>query len=76
VAIKMKEFTSYSSLQLGPAQRVIWEDIRYTLRPIVWRWYDEHKGQKITTLFKVYTVKISSFGIAEAVLTSVFGART
>lgn len=52
-----------------------WEEIKKVVAPYVWSWYDEHKDQKVTRLFGFYTVRVGSFGIAEAVITSIFGPR-
>jgi hypothetical protein len=52
-----------------------WEEIKKIVAPYVWSWYDEHKDMKVTKLFGVYTIRVGSFGIAEMVITAIFGAR-
>jgi len=52
-----------------------WETYKPVIAPLVWAWYDQHKNQKITKLFGIITITVSSFGIAEAVLTAIFGPR-
>jgi hypothetical protein len=54
----------------------VWDQAKPMVAPMVWAWYDAHKDQKITTVFGFITVTVSSFGIAEMVLTAIFGARS
>ena len=58
---------------LTAVEETIWPDIKAKLAPIVWSWYSNHKDDKVTTLFKVYTVTVSSFGLVDYALTEIFG---
>lgn len=52
-----------------------WDTIKPMVAPFVWSYYDQHKDDKVTKLFGFYTVTVGSFGIAEMLLTAIFGPR-
>jgi len=52
-----------------------WAKVAALFGPMVWAWFDQHKNQKVTKLFGFFTITIGSFGIAEQVITSIFGPR-
>lgn len=58
--------------ELNPA---VWDATKTMVAPFVWAWYDAHKGQKVAKIGGVYQVTIGSFGIAEMLLTAIFGTR-
>lgn len=76
MAIQMKAFTASTTSALNSTEQALWVVMKDKLRPVIWQWYDEHKDQKVTKIFGVYTVTIGSFGIAEAIITHIFGARS
>ena len=72
MAIQMQ---AVNTSELDNLAQTMWNGVKPQLNPIVWKWYDAHKDQKVTTILKVYTVTIGSFGIAEAIITHLFGPR-
>lgn len=75
MAIRMTEFSASASGNLSTVERMSWDLLKVKLSPVVWAWYDQHKDMKITTILKVYTVTLSSFGIAEAIISHLFTPR-
>lgn len=61
-----------STASLNPE---IWEQAKPMVAPMAWAWYDAHKNQKVAKIGGFYQVTIGSFGIAEMILTAIFGAR-
>lgn len=53
----------------------VWDQAKPMVAPMVWAWYDAHKDQKVAKIGGFYQVTLSSFGIAEMILTAIFGAR-
>lgn len=71
--IKMQQFNANGAL-VG-LEKALWETLRQKLTPLAWAWYDAHKDQQVTKIFGVYTVRVGSFGIAEAIITNLLGPR-
>lgn len=77
-AFKMEE---HRSAALGLTSNVatvdpkIWDQSKQFVAPMVWAWYDAHKDQKVAKIGGFFQVTMSSFGIAEMVITAIFGAR-
>jgi hypothetical protein len=61
-----------SNVNLDPA---VWEAAKPMVAPMAWAWYDSHKDQKVAKLGGFYQITIGSFGIAEMLLTAIFGSR-
>lgn len=74
MAIQMTAFSA-SAAGLNAIERGTWDVLKIKMLPYIWQWYDAHKNQKVTTILKVYTITIGSFGIAEAIITHLFGER-
>jgi len=72
MAIQMSAFTAGN---LSAMEKAGWDLMKVKLTPVVWAWYDAHRDMKVTTIMKVYTVTLSSFGIAEAIIAHLFGPR-
>lgn len=53
----------------------VWDQAKPMVAPMVWAWYDAHKDQKVAKIGGFFQVTVSSFGIAEMVITAIFGAR-
>lgn len=64
-----------SAVTANQFDSAVWDKAKPMVAPMVWAWYDAHKDQKITTVFGFITITVSSFGIAEMVITAIFGAR-
>lgn len=61
-----------NTASLDPA---IWEQAKPMVAPMAWAWYDAHKDQKVAKIGGFYQVTIGSFGIAQMILTAIFGPR-
>lgn len=59
---------------LTEVEQAVWPSIKEKLAPIVWGWYRNHQDDRVTKLFGVYTVTVSSFGLVNYALTEIFGA--
>lgn len=60
---------------LSSVERAVWPSIKEKLSPIVWAWYDVHRNDKVTKIFGIYTITISSFGVVKYALTEIFGVE-
>ena len=60
---------------LTEVEKTVWPYLKEKLNPIVWKWYEDNKDDKITSFLKIYTIRIGSFGIAEFVINHLFGPR-
>jgi hypothetical protein len=54
----------------------VWDKAKPMVAPMAWAYYDSHKSQKVASIGGFFTVTLGSFGIAEMLLTAIFGART
>lgn len=53
----------------------VWDKARPMVSPMAWAYYDTHKNQKVASIGGFFTVTLGSFGIAEMLITAIFGAR-
>jgi len=60
---------------LTTIEETVWPVLREKFNPIVWKWYDANKDDKITKIFGIYTVTVGSFGIAAFVISRIIGDR-
>jgi hypothetical protein len=60
---------------LTEVEAAVWPAIQTKLAPLVWGWFGNHRDDKVTKLFGVYTVTVSSFGLVEYALTEIFGPK-
>lgn len=52
-----------------------WESMKPKVAPYIWAWYDSHKDQKVATIGGFFPIRVSSFHIAEMVITAIVGPR-
>jgi hypothetical protein len=74
MAVEMRAFNAST---LGADHMVVgmWDAVKTQIAPYIWQWFDTHKDQKVTTIAGIYTIRIGSFGIAEAILSKLFAPR-
>lgn len=71
----LRQFSATGN-SLSPLEKAGWEVAKVKLNPVAWAWYDEHKDLQVTKVLGFLTVRIGSFGIAEMVISSIFGPRS